>query len=426
MKKRLLLILGLSIFVVAALVIPQAGSRTKNYYSGKAVTYEGQLIFGTVNTGAFELFTLENGNIERTANFKPRFVSLPKGSDSYADLEFEAGSDYLYAYLTDGRYLYKYDISNIYNPKLLEKERDNSWDWFNALEMTDDYLVTIGNKGIKYWNRDLDIVNSFPLKYGKHENVSISSDSELIFNIQDNVLEVYDTAKREKTASIWLEVRENGIRGIYHDFRNNEIFVTDDEGLKVFSEQGSLLREFEHTSDYGYDVEPSNFEPSVYFSDGIGIVKSDRSSLSPLDWVYTTSYTPGSSWTMDIEVTRTNDGDMIVAFNNSEIAVFDSELDLVDTFHVSATDDSPIEVLSLSLDKRSAFPGDYVTVRGSGFSPNEEIRVSMGDSYSTAVSDSNGRFSRTIMVISAKSQMIDIRAAGVTSGLSYSTTFEIR
>lgn len=425
MKKKAILVICLSLLFILMAFKPNAWSRTKSYYSGEAVSYDGKTVFATANTGALELFILDGDEIVRTAMFKPKFVSLPKGGENYSDLEFSNDGGRLYLYLTDGRYLYKYDVSNPYSPKMMEKLKDNSWDWFHQITKTDDYLVTIGSNDIKFWNYDLKVVNAYKLDYEKAENVSVSRDSRYIFTIVDNVLGVYSTEDRKSIANIWIETAEDNIQGVYYDEARKEIFVTDNEALKVFSLQGALKRKFEHTSEYGYDVAVSALSDSVYFSDGIGIVKNDKRTMRALDWKHTTAYTEGRSWTMDIEVVGDYDGDKIVAFNNSEILVLDSDLELIDSFKATEVDEAPIEKLSLSLDKKRGYSGDYLTVSGQGFEANEEIKVKMGRESWMTNTDSNGRFKRTITIVDINPGITSIKVDGLRSGLTYSISFQV-
>lgn len=405
---------------------PDAQSRTKVYYSGEAVTFNDNLIFATVNTGALELFSLEGKKIVRTAMFKPRFVSLPKGSDTFNDLQFDVSGGRLYLYLVNGTYLYKFDVSDPYSPRLVDKIRDNSWDWFLQLDKTNDYLVTIGTNGIKYWNDDLQVVNSYKVDFKKADNVSFSSDGKLIFYLVDNTLEVYDTNKREVITSISLASKEEGLKRVYSDPVKNEIYVVDDEALKVFNLEGKELRRFDHTSDHGYDVKASSVSNSIYFSDGIGVVKNDKNSLKPVDWKYTNNIGSGdNAWAMGIEVAGDSSGDKLVVFNNSEILVMDNNLELIDYFKSTDIDEAPIEALYLRTDKSNGFPGDYLTVSGGGFDINEEIVVKMGNEKWLANTDSNGRFKRTINIVDVKPQMIDIKVDGVQSKLTYSISFKI-
>jgi len=415
----------LSVVLIFTVYHSDAQSRTKIYYSGEATTFRDKLIFATVNTGALELFTLENKQIVRTANFKPKFVRLPKGSDGFHDLQFDINDGSLYLYLTNGSYLYKYDISDPYSPKLLEKIRDNTWDWFLQLDKIDGYLVTVGTKGVKYWNKNLQVVNSYKPNYQKAENVSFSSKGDFIFSLIDNTVEIYDTERRDVRARIWLSVKEDSIRGVYGDSVKNEIYVVDDKALRVFDLDGLELRKFDHPGGYGYDVESSGVSNAVYFSGGVGVVKNDKDTLKSIDWKYTTDIASGGAWAMDIAVTSDSSGDKVVVFNKYEILVLDKNLELIDFFKASDIDEAPIESLYIKTDKRNGFVGDYLTVSGGGFAMNEDIVVKMGKEKWSTSADSNGRFKRTITIVDMKPQITDIKVDGQQSELSYSTSFKI-
>ncbi len=424
-KKKLSLAFVLALLVSLIVWYPSAQSRTKNYTSGEATYFNGALYLATVNTGALELFVLDHDQIVRTAMFKPKFVSLPKGAGVYHDLQFEEQNSKLYLHLTDGRYLYRFDVTNPYSPQLSDKLKDNAWDWFLGLDKTDQYFVTVGTKDIKYWNSDMQVVETHKVTFDKAENVSISQDGAYIFIIRDNVLEIYSAKDRKVTGSIWLKAREASIRGVEYDAAKKEIFVTDDEKLRVFDTLGNERRSFRHTGEIGYDTEASVLSDAVYFSDGIGIVKNRKSDLRAIDWAYTNTVTSGQSWAMDIDIVGTYDGEMVVVFNNSEISVLDSELELIDYFKAGEKDEAPIEALSLLLDQASAAPGAFVSVAGRGFEANEEISVSLAGETWTAMSDANGRFKRTIEVPESNPKLADIKATGLRSKLSYSISFHI-
>ncbi len=426
MKKRsIAVIVCLSLVFIFLAWRPGAQSRTKNYMSGEAVSFNNNLFFATVNTGGLELFEATGNKVVRTASFKPRFVNLPKGAETYNDLQFDVQGSSLYLYLSDGRYMYRYDITNPYSPRLMDTIKDNTWDWFMQIDKTNDYLVTIGTKEIKFWNKDLQVVNSYKVKYQKAENVSVSVDSKYIFTIIDNALSIYETNTRKIISTIWLNVKEDSIRKIYFDTNRNELYVADDTALKVFDLTGKELRHFKHTSDHAYDVVPSSISDSVYFSDGIGVVRNDKLDLKAVDWKYTSESNTGVSWAMGMRVVGDNSGDKIVVFNNNEIIVLDNKLDTLGRFASTAIDEAPIEALNIKLDKTHGFASDYIMVSGGGFAVNEAIVIKMGNEKWNFSTDSNGRFIGTINAVSVRPQVIDIKVDGLTSKLSYSTTFKI-
>lgn len=430
-SKKSALILCLVVAMVFIVAKPYASSKIQAYYSGEAISYNNSVVIGTVNTGAMELFTMEGEELVRTASFNPKFTQLPRGLDKYMDLEFVEEGSKLYLYLTNGVYLYKYDVSNPYSPKLLSKQRDGGWDWFYQIEQIDDYLVTIGNKNIKLWNTDImDVVKTYDVVYDKTRpnQVIVSDEGDYIFSIVDDKIHIYDTDKREVIKSIAFTVKDkNSNRSLYFDSAREEIYMADDIALKVFDMDGRELRRFNHKSDRGYDVRPASFGSSVYFSDGLGIVKSNMLDLEAQDWVYTTGIgSAKNTWAMDIEVVSSYKGDSIVVFNNNEILVLDKNLDMVDYFVATETTTYPVEDLSLKLDKNHAFPGDAIMVSGTGFELNEEIKISLKNKKWTAKADERGRFVTTIQIDDElKPQKADIKADGLASGLTYSISFKI-
>ncbi len=424
-KTKIFLTLSLSLILLFAVGDANVQSRTKVYYSGESIVYHNNLLFATVNTGALELFQLKNKQIVRTAMLKPEFVHLPKGLENFNDLQFVADSNKLYLYLSNGRYLYRYDVSDPYHPRLLDKIKDNAWDWFRQISKTDDYLVTIGSKEIKFWNQDLQVVKAYQLDYQKAENVFVSFDSQWIFTLIDNKIFVYSTAERTIKTQISFVAIDNNLRELYFDDNKKELYVVDDTALKVFDLNGQELRSFVHKGDHGYSVRSSVISNSVYFSDGLGIVRNDKNTLKALSWKYTTDIATHHDWAMGISVSADNTGDKIVVFNNNEILVLNNDLQMIDYWQATEIDLAPIEKLHLELDKKEAFPGDYVTIYGGGFAVNEELSIQMGQDKWTVMTDNNGRFQRTFTVVDIKPQITDIKVDGLQSKLTYSISFRV-
>ena len=156
-KKSVALIILFAVAITFFAVSPTK-SRTKSYYSGDAVSYNGKIFIGTTNTGAFELFSLENDLIYKKATIQSADAPLAK---NFIDAKFSAESGKLYVYLVNGRYLYKYDITNPIAPKQVLKIKDNSWDWFVKVDVVNGNLVTVGSKGVKIWNKDYQVIDAY-------------------------------------------------------------------------------------------------------------------------------------------------------------------------------------------------------------------------------------------------------------------------
>ncbi len=425
LKKRrglVFTVLILALVGVACLSFTASSAdRVKPYYSGEAVEYQGDVYVGTVNTGSFELFKLEEEGLVKKANLISTFYDHPR----FNDLKFEKKNNRLYVYLIDGRYLYKYDISNPLVPRKEVKLRDNAWDWFQGLTEVNDRLVTIGINGVKVWNDQLQVINSFDVHNKVAENISFSPSGKYIFNVKDGEINIFNTNKREYVGNIELELtHENDIRQIFNDRELSLIYVVDDRSIKAFNFAGDLIREFEHIAPFGYDVVPSHDGRHLYFSDGVGIVKIDKHSFEPVNWKFTDDILEGS-WLMGIQAIDTPKGERVVGFNISNIVVMDEDLEFLGHQEATEPDHRPQESLFLGIDKNKATPGSQISLRGGGFEVRERVRIEFAGKTFYAHTNDQGRFNRILEVPSVLPSRTDIRVIGEVSGLDYSLGFEI-
>ncbi|MBU0619470.1 MAG: hypothetical protein V1768_03465 [Patescibacteria group bacterium] len=412
-------LLGVGIFLTT---ISSSYSRTKPYYSGEVVSFNGKIFIGSVNTGNLELFTLENDKLFKKKVIVPDDLKYT----TFYDLQFYENNHNLYVYLTNGRYVYKYLISNPINPQLVKKIKDNSWDWFLKLDMIEDSLVTIGTKGIKIWNSDYQVVNEYKLTDIKnYQNISFSKQGGWTFNIAGDKLEIYNTNNRELLKNINLNVKQDSIRKIFNDNINNLIYAVDDSALTAFNFNGDIIKQFKHISASGYDVAQSEDFNYLYFSDGIGVVKMSKSDLKPVDWIYTTNLGIANSWAMGLKTTVDSKGEKVIIFNNSNILVLDDQLEVVDYYKAEEKDYSPKEALYLGVDRNRAISGSLVALRGGGFGLNESLTITFADKKIIAKTDENGRFVKILTVPYVAPIRTDIKVVGEQSGLSYSVGFEV-
>ena len=148
--------------------------------------------------------------------------------------------------------------------------------------------------------------------------------------------------------------------------------------------------------------------------------------MAPVDWAYTTELAAGNGWAMGLRVVENTHGrETVIVFNGSSLLVFDSDLNLIDSYNASEAIMPLPEPLFLSVDKNWAAPNSLLSLRGSGFGANEEIRIKFaGDNY-IARTDQAGFFKTIITVPEVKAQNTDIKAIGMISGLTYSVSFTI-
>ena len=88
-----------------------------------------------------------------------------------------------------------------------------------------------------------------------------------------------------------------------------------------------------------YDIDASGYSSSIYFSNGVGVVKLNKDTMKASDWAWTGGIAGPRGWAMGLKVLNF-DGDKIVVFNNSNILVLDSNLNKVASVEATEEDDS--------------------------------------------------------------------------------------
>lgn len=422
----LLAVISVLVVYSAFFIASNVKSKNRAYYSGDVIVHNNQLIVGTTNMGLLEVFVLEGDRLVQTIgmeSFEARFG----GWDPFYDLTFSHEDGILYVYLVDGRYLYKYDIDDLANPFLVDRVKDNSYDWLLGVKKFNGEIATVGTKGLKVWTPELGVVDTFKLDNPFQYNINFSSAGEFIFNVIKDRVDIYDTKTRLTRVSLPTTVREEHNRKTYADPEDGKIYLVDDRELVQFSYDGEILNTFKHISRLGYEVAGVAGSPFVYFSDGIGIVKIDKATFEPVLWSYTTRLGEPGGWAMGLNVADA-DGEKVVVFNNTSILVFDDRLRLIDSIESFGEDFNPIEPLSLSVDKYRAPTNAEISLRGAGFGLGEELLITFANDRYEAQADENGKFIRilTVPAISpTASRWVDITVVGKTSKRHYSTSFNI-
>jgi hypothetical protein len=420
--KKVLIIAVLFAVLGGAFFMHSTEGKTKAYYSGKTVSYNGTFYVGTVNTGDFELFALKGNQLVKVTDIQ----SLDSESHAFVDLLFVKQDSNLYAYLTNGRYIYKYDITNPETPIVLSKVKDNSWDWFARIEMVNGNLVTIGSKGTKVWNKDMQVINSYSMITNASQGYAQFVDGgKLVVNLKDG-LNVYSTATNQKVSEYSIATNDaNTTRAITND--DNLIYIVDDQSLKAVNFDGTVVKEFTHAGTTGYDVIDSTDPNYLYFSDGLGIVKVDKETFKPVQWNWTTNNSPAGSWAMGISSANDADGEKIAIFNGTNITVINQNMKTVATYMAVEKDITPQAPLSLSVDKNFAAAGSQIGISGTGFGLGETLKIEVNKIKVAEVkTDAQGSFDTTFAVPSIVGPLnTDIKVTGESSKLTYSTSFRV-
>lgn len=418
-------ILASLLILISSILTPKARSQVKSYYSGDAIIYNDSLIVGSVNLGRLELFKLEGKNLVKAADIKA--VAGPEliGGSDFFSLVFNRQGEKLFVYTANGRAIYKYNISNLSNPALVNKIIDNSWDYFLGLGKADDKILSYGTKGIKLWNQDGQIIDAYDLTNKHFYNINFNHGSNYLFNIDNDIVKIFDKSGRRFIASSSLTVSEKHNRKSFNDRILSRLYLVDDRALRMFNLDGSLLKNFRHISHKGYDVAGVVEKNYLYFSDGYGVVKFNKEDLRPLNWAYTTNLGGPNGWAMGLEVLNHDGKDRLVVFNNDSIIVLDEKLKLIGSAPITEEDKQPLENLFLALDKNRAAANSLVSLRGGGYAANEALIITFANQSYSAKSDENGRFITVLSVPNVLPGGVDIKVVGKYSGLSYSIGFII-
>ncbi|MCD4694139.1 hypothetical protein K8R62_02150 [bacterium] len=414
----LILMLGGVLFVS----INDTQGRIKSYYSGKAFVYQDEIYIGTVNTGKFELFKLEDNKIYKKTSLVSTYYKHPY----FMDLELREEDGSFFVYLVDGRYLYKYDISSPVFPVLEEKIKDNAWDWFRGLDSMDDSLITLGTNGIKIWDVNGRVINSLKVYNDFHDNVSVSGKGTFIFNLDKDKLKFFSSFTNDYYTQVDLVINDRHIRNIYNDPRTSSVYLVDDEALKVFNLNGNLINRKDNGSGHGYDVISSFNSNYIYSSTGLKVEKINKNSLETIKEVDATTLGVPGAWAMEIKSVKNSEGEKLIVFNGSSIVVLDDNLEIIDNYEAREEFIGPIEFLYLKVDKNPVFSDDYVLLSGGGFGFNEKLNIEwLRDDYDVQTDD-EGEFEKFIKVPSMFPGRTDIKVVGEVTGLSYSISFEVK
>lgn len=428
-----LIFIGIVVMGVMLVTVPRVLGQGKSYHSGEAVNYRGQLVFGTANQGQLEIFKLDQGRIIRTAR-----ILLVTAGTSFSDPVFLEEAGELYLYTVDGRSLYKYKISNLSNPVLIRQATEYGLgDWFSGVIRANNRIVTVGSQGLKLWTPALERIDVYKLPVTNPYNLILSPKGSFIFYLERGIFTLFNAPNRNVYASFnnfdqysiskaAVFMNDNHDHKAFNDDTETKLYLVDDRELKQIDFTSDITKVFRHISNLGYDVAGVPGENHLYFSDGVGLVKMNKTDFKPITWVYTTSKFGSNGWAMGLKVVNTDNGQRVVLFNNSAILVMNENLELIDSYAYDRNESEPSKsVLSLSLDRNHASVNSDIALSGTGFGANEQLTIAFAGSSYSARSDETGRFVKIITVPSVRKQRTDIKVTGDVSKLTYSIAFDI-
>jgi len=431
--KRIIFLFLISLIAVFAL-IHNGQSQTKSYYSGEAINFNNSLYVGSTNTGSLEIFKLENHNLKRLVNIRPTDNRFGRYGNFY-DLKFSIESGHLFIYTISNFSLYKYELLSNNQLALINSSKNTYWEWYNRVDKFGNNIITISSKGVKVWNRNLQIITAYTLtkfkvlgkKVSPSSNYNIRAyNNRYILNIQNNYLTVFSRAEGQQISRIPINYKINsGNRQAYQD-ANNNLFIVDDYYAKKFNLDGKLLGSFRHLDYAGYDVAASGHNKYIYFSNGVGIVKLNKNTMKLAGYRWTTGLGGSRGWSMGLKVVYLK-GDKVIVFNNSNILILDQNLHkLADFQSKEKAAPSSVENLYLNLNHSFGSPQANITLNGGGYFPNENLTISFGNFKIVGKTDAHGRFIQKLVVPNLPLGLTDIKVVGNLSHLSYSISFKIQ
>lgn len=431
MKKKIAKITGLLAVCAIAIfsIVSVSRSNYKAYYSGDAINYQGNLLIASTDSGSLEVFKLDGSTLERALKFKAPNSPLDKTED-FSSVKLNVENGRLFAYATSAYTLYKYDLSNLSNPVLYAKQKNTYYEWYKRVDKFGSYIATVSDKNVRLWKTDsntLDTVDSFKIENDVASSVRFDAAGRYIITINsDDIVRIFDTNSRKTISSFPVNYRAtDNQRKTYFDPVAKELYVFDDYYLKRFDLNGNLLVSHSNSSSKGYAVEPTGDNDYVYAVNGDSIMKLAKEDFSGLK--IAASRATSNGFAMGLKYVDVNGNNDIVVFNGGGIAVLNSSLRKVASIQASEVADQPEikEALALSFDHYVATPGATVTLSGAGYLPNEDLKINFGGTVTQIKADRNGRFKQSLTVPDSNSKNIDAKVDGLTSKLTYSTSFKV-
>ena len=448
--KRTIIIRGVIAGIIVSLGLfgavfgQRAAGKTQTYYSGDAASYRNEVIAASINSGQLELFRLRDGRLERTSIVR----EIPGKWEKFLDVILNVEQDRLYAYVTNGTHISKYNVSDPNAPALVMRIKDNANDWFMRLSKIDGRIVSVGTKGLKVWNYDMQVINAYTNER-KTNNLQMSPDGSYIFEVvtdfegdtENDFVRVTNATTRQVIMDQPIVLTATRSRQLHYDPARQMLYIAGDRVLKQIHLPTREVRNYAHTSTEGFAVDGSSVSSYLYFSDGIGIVKIDH-ALNPLQWVSFQKFAIPQSWAMGFKLVSVDGKDRLVVFNNTNITVLDETLAPLASFKAEeevVLTVAPSEPLALALNTYTIAKGRDISLAGAGFASGEEVKISFDKrgatlgAAKTVKADTAGRFRAVIAapfdfprgIIYSLPDRIDVRAEGIVSGRHYSTALTV-
>jgi hypothetical protein len=408
----------------------QGRSNSLSYYNGDAVNYQGNLFVATANTGAAEIFKLNGHQLQRIFDFKPYNGAYAINGD-FSSIVLNVENSHLFAYATNAYTLYKYDLSDLQNPILVDKRTNTYYEWYSRVAKFGGHIVTISKNNITIWNGDMQAINSVKLgPIDNLNNIAFDNTGRFIYYIQDGKINIYDIEARQligQTAVLNF-YKNNDNHQLAPDMSNNQLVAIDNYFLKKYDGQGNLLTDVHNPgSGAGAALIPDN-GTNYYFSTGDTIIRSNQETLKINKTVNPYALGGADSWAMDLQYVDNGGQDWLVVFDNSNILVLDKNLNKVAQAALTERSDNQqtaTENLWLRVDHMAGAAGATVNVTGGGYWPNEKLQFNLANTNTLGQADNQGRFNQAIVIPTTTIGGHDIKVSGLNSSSTYSISFTV-
>lgn len=434
MKKKFTIyaVLAVTILGVGVFFTPKGEMRIpKEYTAGKIARINGQDLLFASNRQFVEVLSIG-------ADDQLKQLSEIHGLDEVQAVDIAKVFSKPYLVVLTGRYLYRYDISDPSEPKIVFKRDLYDFhigkykiDYMEAMATNDKYIFTAGNKGIRRFMPDNLFVDKI-YYYDAARGVAANDTILAVITLKKG--QIYDIA----SGNLLKEVDLSNAEKLYRQplvGKNGDVYFPSDNALvKVDASDYSVVtyvNPVDAGKTFSYAADSASGNGAVY-ANGFGVTKLDSNfQKQGYFFVSDTSKFGTNSWGVALESGATEKGTRIAVFAKTSVLWLDENLKLLDQYRYAPRYTSYIDTstdLNIRLSDLAGSVSHKVTVSAYGYWPNEKVTVGfLNQSDKTVVKTDNMGFARAdIYVPNVKAGRAVIYAKGVDSKLSYQITYDVQ
>lgn len=129
------------------------------------------------------------------------------------DVMLRAENDSLFVYAVNGRSIFKYNISDLQQARIVNESHDGGSDWLGGLQMINERVATTGSRGVKIWNNNLEVIDSYSIinPGDKIYNTTPAFSDSYIFTLYKGKIKVFDQNSRTFVREIPIDLKWEAI-----------------------------------------------------------------------------------------------------------------------------------------------------------------------------------------------------------------------